>query len=95
MTAFHRPTIQELVPGYLDVGITKRNAVRYIVDSHLRSRIGRGHGHKATRRMVRVELLELPIRGVVLFPPSLRDQMAELFSEGRSFDRAFAANHHD
>jgi hypothetical protein len=95
MTIPTRPTIQQLVPGYLDVGISKRNAVRYIVDSHLRSRIARGKGNKASRRMVRVELLELPIAGVVLYPPSLRDQLAERFSEGRIYNRAFAANHHD
>lgn len=46
----NRPTIQELAPGYVSVGISKKSAVHYIVDQRLRSGIARGHGRKAARR---------------------------------------------
>lgn len=49
-----RPTIQTLVPQYVAVGITPRNAIRYIVDCHMRSHIARGKGHAAERRVGRL-----------------------------------------
>lgn len=49
-----QPTIAELVTGYLDVGITKRRAVHYIVDCHMRSHVARGKGSRAIRRAKRV-----------------------------------------
>ena len=42
--------ISVLVPGYLEVGISRRDAVRYIVDSHMRSARAPGRGSKARRR---------------------------------------------
>lgn len=49
-----RPTIPELVPGYVEVGIPPKRAVAYIVDSHMRSAIARGKGSKARRRAAKL-----------------------------------------
>jgi hypothetical protein len=95
MTRKLRPSIGELVPGYLSVGIPKRQAVRYIVDSHLRSRLARGKGNRAARRQAHVELLKLPISGAVFFSPLLRDQLAELFSEARVHRNVRLNNPHE
>ena len=48
-----RPSIAELVPAYVaePIAFSKRKAIRYIVDSHLRASIARGRGHRAMRRI--------------------------------------------
>lgn len=48
-------TIADLVPEYIAVGISARAAVRYIVDSHLRSDGARGRGNSAARRAAHAE----------------------------------------
>ena len=49
---YSHPSIADLVPGYITppCALSKRTAIRYIVDSHLRANIARGHGHAAARR---------------------------------------------
>lgn len=44
------PTLQDVVKGYLDVGMTKRQALRYIFDDRMRANVARGKGYKAARR---------------------------------------------
>lgn len=44
------PTLQDVVQGYLAVGISKRRAARYIFDDRMRSHVARGKGSKAARR---------------------------------------------
>jgi hypothetical protein len=86
----NRPTIQELARGYTSVGITLRNAVFYIVDSHMRAAIARGKGNRARRRTQ-----------LVKFGPTVRfalrpaDVEAERFSEGRRHNTAPRTNPHD
>lgn len=45
-----QPSIGELIPQYVDLGISKERAVRYVVESHLASRNARGKGAKAAKR---------------------------------------------
>jgi hypothetical protein len=42
-------TLSELVASYAEVGISKRKAVRYIVDCHMQRRAP-GKGNKAAKR---------------------------------------------
>lgn len=45
-----RCRLEYLVTAYCDVGISKRSAIRYIVDSQMRSSIAHGKGSCAGRR---------------------------------------------
>lgn len=51
----HRPTIQEIVPGYVACGIAPAKAVKYVVDSRLSARNGHGKGSRAVRRQLAQE----------------------------------------
>jgi len=46
-------TLSELVASYAEVGISKRKAVRYIVDCHMNHRAP-GKGNKAAKREARM-----------------------------------------
>lgn len=47
---YSRPTLQDVVQGYLAVGISKRRAARYIFDDRMRGHAARGKGSNAARR---------------------------------------------
>ena len=86
----NRPSIEALVRSYVAVGITLRNAVFYIVDSHMRARIARGKGNRARRRAQLVTF-----GPAVRFPSRPADVAAETYSEGRRHNRNPRVNPHD
>lgn len=103
-----RPTLAELVPGYVALGITKRNAVFYCVDSHMRSVIARGKGRKAARREADMLTHRMQTRGLTFAASTRRMQLqrnaqlaaeaatehAELRTEGRTL-RPGRTNFHE
>lgn len=84
-----RLTIQDLVPAYARIGISSAHAVKYIVESRMRSGLSGGHGNRAKRRQKRSAVESCQKRRVFQQP---LDVVAEQFTEGRTHKASAALN---
>lgn len=96
------PTLQDHVKGYLKVGITKRQALRYIFDDKMRANVARGKGYNAAKRAK--ALFDRASRDIEALNERIArnrrqwaaDEAAERRSEGRIYCRTdCVVNPHD